>query len=207
MVEKPAPSADNPARATPAPDPSAPWPEIAAWRKAERARLIAARLAIPAEERTGMAGEIAQALDAAIGPVDGRMVSLYWPFRGEPDLRSWMAAIAARGGRTALPVVIEKARPLVFRAWQAGERLEKGVWNIPVPAEGDPVLPDIVIAPLVGFDGGNFRLGYGGGFFDRTIAAMPKMPLVIGVGYRLQRIDTIRPQPHDIPMDRIVVAD
>ena len=185
---------------------SAPWPEVAAWRKAERARLIAARLTVPADQRTRMAAEIAQQLDAIIGPPDGRMVSLYWPFRGEPDLRPWMAEIAARGGRTALPLVVAKAQPLVFRAWQAGDPLEKGVWNIPVPAQGDPVLPDIVIAPLVGFDRRNYRLGYGGGFFDRTIAAMPTKPLVIGVGYALQRMDTIRPQPHDIPMDRIVTA-
>ena len=86
------------------------------WRKAERARLIEARLAIPADVRAAHGGKIAQALDAAIGPIDGRLVSLYWPFRGEPDLRPWMAEIDARGGRTALPVVIEKAKPLVFRA-------------------------------------------------------------------------------------------
>ncbi|TIU02593.1 MAG: 5-formyltetrahydrofolate cyclo-ligase, partial [Mesorhizobium sp.] len=67
------------------------------------------------------------------------MVSLYWPFRGEPDLRGFMASINARGGRTALPVVIEKGQPLVFRAYAPGDRLEKGVWNIPIPAEGDPV--------------------------------------------------------------------
>ncbi|TSE12489.1 5-formyltetrahydrofolate cyclo-ligase, partial [Mesorhizobium intechi] len=75
---------------------------------------------------------------------------------------------------------------------------------IPIPAEGDPVLPDIVVAPIVGIDPANYRLGYGGGFFDRTLAAMPSKPLVIGVGYELQRVATIYPQPHDIPMDRIV---
>src|SRR5690606_24922582 len=104
------------------------------------------------------------------------------------------------------PVVVEKARPLVFRAYRPGDRLEKGVWNIPIPADGDPVIPDIVIAPLVGVDVRNYRLGYGGGFFDRTLAALPKRPLVIGVGYEMQRIATIHPQPHDIPMDRIVAA-
>lgn len=180
------------------------WADVRPWRKAERERLIAARLAVPADARTAMSQRIAEGLDAVIGDIAGRMVSLYWPFRGEPDLRPWMASINARGGRTALPVVIEKGQPLVFRAYVPGDRLEKGVWNIPVPAEGDPVLPDIVISPIVGIDPSCYRLGYGGGFFDRTLAAMPFKPLVIGVGYELQRIATIHPQPHDIPMDRVV---
>ncbi|MER9233590.1 5-formyltetrahydrofolate cyclo-ligase [Mesorhizobium sp. M0622] len=180
------------------------WTDVKRWRKAERERLIASRLAVSADVRTAMSQRIAESLDAVIGDIAGRMVSLYWPFRGEPDLRPWMETVNARGGRTALPVVVEKDRPLVFRAYIHGDRLEKGVWNIPIPAEGDPVLPDIVISPIVGIDPGQFRLGYGGGFFDRTLAAMPFKPLVIGVGYELQRIVTIYPQPHDIQMDRVV---
>ena len=182
------------------------WPDIARWRKVERERLIQARLAIPADERTAMSTAIAEQLDAIVGDVSSRTVSLYWPFRGEPDLRPWMASLVARGGTPALPLVVEKAHPLVFRAYRPGDRLEKGVWNIPIPAEGDPVIPDIVIAPLVGVDPKNYRLGYGGGFFDRTLAALPKKPLVIGVGYEMQRIPTIHAQPHDIPMDRIVTV-
>ncbi|WP_407941791.1 5-formyltetrahydrofolate cyclo-ligase [Mesorhizobium neociceri] len=180
------------------------WTDVRRWRKAEREQLIAARLAVSADTRTTMSQAIAKGLDAVIGNIAGRMVSLYWPFRGEPDLRPWMASINERGGHTALPVVIEKGQPLVFRAYVPGDRLEKGVWNIPIPAEGDPVLPDIVISPIVGIDPRNYRLGYGGGFFDRTLAAMPFKPLVIGVGYELQRIATIYPQLHDIPMDRLV---
>ena len=184
--------------------PMSDWTDVRRWRKAERERLIAARLAVSADARTVMSQRIAQGLDAIVGEIAGRMVSLYWPFRGEPDLRPWMASVNARGGRTALPVVIEKGQPLIFRPYAPGDRLEKGVWNIPIPAEGDPVLPDIVISPIVGIDPQNYRLGYGGGFFDRTLAAMQFNPLVIGVGYELQRIATIYPQPHDIPMDRLV---
>ncbi|MET2826865.1 5-formyltetrahydrofolate cyclo-ligase [Mesorhizobium shangrilense] len=180
------------------------WADVRRWRKAERERLIAARLAVSADARAAMSQRIAEGLDAVIGDIGSRMVSLYWPFRGEPDLRPWMASINERGGRTALPIVIEKGQPLIFRAYAPGDRLEKGVWNIPIPAEGEPVLPDIVISPIVGIDPRNYRLGYGGGFFDRTLAAMPFKPLVIGVGYGLQRIATIYPQPHDIPMDRLV---
>ncbi|WP_374120405.1 5-formyltetrahydrofolate cyclo-ligase [Mesorhizobium onobrychidis] len=180
------------------------WTDVKRWRMAERERLIAARLAVLADVRKAMSQRIGESLDAVIGDIAGRMVSLYWPFRGEPDLRPWIASVNERGGRTALPVVVEKGQPLVFRAYTPGDRLEKGVWNIPIPAEGDQVLPDIVISPIVGIDPGQYRLGYGGGFFDRTLAAMPFKPLVIGVGYELQRIATIYPQPHDIPMDRVV---
>ncbi|RVD55325.1 5-formyltetrahydrofolate cyclo-ligase [Mesorhizobium sp. M2D.F.Ca.ET.185.01.1.1] len=185
-------------------EPLSDWTDVKRWRKAERERLINARLAVSADIRSAMSARIADGLDALIGDIAGRMVSLYWPFRGEPDLRGWMASINERGGRTALPVVVEKRHPLVFRAYRPGDRLEKGVWNIPIPAAGEPVLPDIVISPIVGIDPGKYRLGYGGGFFDRTLAAMPFRPLVIGVGYELQRIATIYPQPHDIPMSEVV---
>ena len=115
-----------------------PWADVALWRKAERARLIEARLGIGADERAAMARKIAEGLDAAIGDVSGRTVSLYWPFRGEPDLRPWIVSVTDRGGRVALPVVIEKAQPLVFRAYRPGDRLEKGVWNIPFQPKANP---------------------------------------------------------------------
>lgn len=182
------------------------WPDIARWRKAERERLIAARLALPADLRGHLSMKIAEALDAIVGGAEGRIVSLYWPFRGEPDLRPWMASLVAQGATPSLPLVVGKGQQLVFRAYRPGDRLEKGVWNIPIPAEGAPIVPDVVIAPLVGVDAGNYRLGYGGGFFDRTLASLPKKPLVIGVGYEMQRIPTIYPQSHDIPMDRIVTV-
>jgi 5-formyltetrahydrofolate cyclo-ligase len=182
------------------------WADIRNWRKTERERLIQTRLAIPADIRTAMSRQIAEGLDAEIGDVRGKTISLYWPFRGEPDLRPWSATVTDRGGHIALPVVIEKARPLVFRDYRHGDRLEKGIWNIPIPPDGAEVLPDIVIAPLVGVDAQNYRLGYGGGFFDRTLAALAGKRLVIGVGYSIQHIATIFPQAHDIPMDRTVVG-
>lgn len=180
------------------------WADVARWRKAERARLIEARLALSADVRRAMAANIITGIETAIGDVGGRTISVYWPFRGEPDLRGWIASVVERGGRIALPVVVERSRPLVFRAYRPGDRLEKGVWNIPVPADGAEVTPDVIIAPVVGADSRNYRLGYGGGFFDRTLAALPGKPLVIGIGYEIARIPTIYPQPHDIPMDVIV---
>ncbi len=152
------------------------------------------------------AAAIGRVLDDLIGMSPRAVVSLYWPLRGEPDLRPWMSAAHAKGVRVALPVVVAKGQPLVFREWRSGARLERGVWNIPFPADGAEVVPTVVIAPLVGFDPGCFRLGYGGGFFDRTLASLPVKPLAIGVGHPGCRIATIYPQPHDLPMDWIVTG-
>lgn len=180
--------------------------EVMRWRKAERERLLAQRLALGADERHAQAAAIAQGLDAALGDPEGVTISLYWPIRAEPDLRFWAMSVAARGGRCALPVVVAQKVPLVFRAWRPGDRLERGIWNIPVPADGVTVMPDIVIAPVVGFDRACYRLGYGGGFFDRTLAALPLRPRVLGVGYACAEIATIYPQPHDIGMHEIITG-
>lgn len=175
---------------------------IAQWRREERQRLIALRLARPAEERRDIAAQVAAELDRLVDPA--ALVSLYWPFRGELDLRGWMRAHVARGGRIALPVVVAKGAPLVFREWQPGCRMTHGVWKIPIPAEGPEVVPEVVIAPLVGHDPACFRLGYGGGFFDRTLAGFAEKPLTIGVGDGSGAIASIYPQAHDIPMDVIL---
>jgi len=136
------------------------WAEVAVWRKAERERLIGMRLDIPAATRCEFAGRMAPRLDQVVGDVEGRMVSFYWPYRGEPDLRPWAARVVANGGMTALPVIVAHGQPLIFRAWKSGEPLMHGIWDIPAPAGGEEVSPDIVIAPLVGFDSAFYRLGH-----------------------------------------------
>jgi 5-formyltetrahydrofolate cyclo-ligase len=179
--------------------------DVMRWRKAERQRLIEDRLAIASEIRHRFSEQIAASLMDVIGDVAELTVSAYWPFRGEPDLRQLLEQITARGGRTALPVVTGRGQPLVFRAWAPRQPLERGVWNIPVPgSEAEMVEPDVVIAPVVGFDPACYRLGYGGGFFDRTLAAAAKTPRVLGVGYEQSAIATIYPLPHDIAMDVVV---
>jgi 5-formyltetrahydrofolate cyclo-ligase len=85
-------------------------------------------------------------------------------------------------------------------------RMARGLWNIPYSAETAEVVPTLVLAPLVGFDQDCFRLGYGRGFFDRTLARFPTKPLMIGVGYPSALIRTIYPQPHDMPLDWIVTG-
>lgn len=181
--------------------------EMRAWRKRERERLIGERLGLNTSMRQAMDRQIAARLDEMLSDMEGKVVSAYWPFRNEPDLKPLLKHLASKGVRPALPVVVAMHQPLVFRAWQSGEKLSRGVWNIPYPAQGAEVTPDIVIAPVVGFDRNCFRLGYGGGFFDRTLAALPQMPLRIGVGYDFQLLPAFQPHRHDIAMDMIVTPN
>jgi 5,10-methenyltetrahydrofolate synthetase len=178
--------------------------DVPPWRKEERKRLISERMALLAAEREGLDEAIRDRLATLIGPAEGLVISAYWPFRAEPDLRPLLRHLRDGGARIALPVVVAKGQPLIFREWLPGTTLARGVWNIPYPEDGPEVVPDVSIAPVVGFDGGCFRLGYGGGFFDRTLAALAVQPRGIGVGYAFQRIATIHPQPHDIPMAAVV---
>ncbi|HET7448631.1 MAG TPA: 5-formyltetrahydrofolate cyclo-ligase [Methyloceanibacter sp.] len=104
-------------------------------------------------------------------------------------------------------MVVERGKPLVFRPWSSGEPLAKGVWNVPVPATSEEVVPDIVIAPVIGFDRACYRLGYGGDFFDLTLAAVKNSPIELGVGYGQQALVTIYPQPNDIPMDMVITEE
>ena len=178
--------------------------DVARWRTGERTRLIDARRALDAETRRAAAEAVAARLDALLGDVGGLVISGWWPIRAELDLRVWLGGLAARGATAALPVVTEPGRPLTFRRWTAGTAMVRDIWNIPAPADGPEVRPDVVLAPLVGFDPAGYRLGYGGGYFDRTLAAMTPRPVAIGVGPAAARIPTIHPQPHDIPMREIV---
>lgn len=179
-------------------------PAVMAWRKTERARLIEARLALSPEARADVSRRMAALLEDRLRPLADLRFSFYWPFRGEPDLRALAARVTEAGGTAYLPVVVEKGQPMIFRPWAPGGALTRGIWNIPVPDTEEVGTPDVVIAPLVGFDPEGYRLGYGGGFFDRTLAGLSPRPRVIGVGYTLQQLDTIHPLPHDIPMDEII---
>ncbi len=181
--------------------------DVQQFRKSERQRLYAAREAWTAEARASMSRTIGEALGRGLGDLAGRRVAVYWPIRSEPDLRDWMARAHEAGAEVLLPVVVEKAAPLVFRRWAPRCRMKRGIWNIPVPADGAEAMPDLVISPLLGLDGAGYRLGNGGGYYDRTLAALPSPPEVIGVGYPDCTLETIFPMPWDIPMGRAVLGD
>jgi 5-formyltetrahydrofolate cyclo-ligase len=177
--------------------------EVKHWRRAERERLIGLRQAAPPDERRRWSERITVALGGILADRPG-ILGVYWPFRAEFDPRPLIDAELAAGREVALPVVVDKRGPLEYRLWRPGEPLVDGVWNIPVPEHGRVVRPAVVLAPVVGFDRECYRLGYGGGYFDRTLGSMVPRPVPIGVGFGFQAIATIYPQPFDIPMELVV---
>lgn len=187
--------------------------DVMRWRKAQRIALLEARAALSVTARAEIAAAIGRGLDTLLAEISpdptGKVVSGYWPIKAEPDLRFWLEALHRRGVMTALPVVETVSAPLVFRPWQPRMQMVRGHWNIPVPDTHDSLVPDIMLAPLVGWQGQGqgFRLGYGGGYFDRTLAAYHakgKRPVVIGVGLASAQLRTIFPQPHDMALDYII---
>jgi 5-formyltetrahydrofolate cyclo-ligase len=178
--------------------------EVKRWRRAERERLLALRIAAPARLRRAWGQAIEERLRSLLAERRGLRLGVYWPFRAEFDPRPLIDRLIGEGSTVALPAVVDRKGPLEYRAWRPGEPLVNGVWDIPVPEKREVVVPDAVLAPLVGFDEACYRLGYGGGYFDRTLAALRPKPLAIGVGFELSRLATIHPQSFDMPMDVVV---
>ena len=137
------------------------WDEIRRWRKEQRAHLIARRQALPQAERRRLQRLILDLVERHFPELAGGIVGSYWPFRGEVGVLPLVRRLIERGARAALPVVAEKGQPLEFRAWRPGDPLERGVWDIPIPAAREVVGPTALLVPLVGFDGAGYRLGYG----------------------------------------------
>jgi 5-formyltetrahydrofolate cyclo-ligase len=181
-----------------------PRPPDADWRKAERRRLVAARLAMADAARAAASAAIEATLAQRFAPGAFPILAGYWPIQGEWDPLPYLMRVIDAGGAVALPVAKRPAAPLEFRLWTPGAPMTAGLWDIPHPAEGAVVAPSALLIPLVGFDGAGHRLGNGGGYYDRTLAALSPRPHAIGVGFELGRLGSFAPQPHDQPMDVIV---
>lgn len=178
--------------------------DIRQWRKAQRSGLLARRAAVPRVQHQAWTAAITEKLVAGF-PLLGQMtVSFYWPFQGEFDPRFAIRRFREGGAIAALPLVIEKRAPMQFREWWPGVATSKGVFDLPVPEGTRTVVPQALLIPPVGFDARGYRLGYGGGYFDRTLATMIPQPLKICVAFELSRMETIHPQPYDIALDFIV---
>jgi len=178
--------------------------DVKAWRKAERERLIAARESLDAATRELFRQRIDAHLVRSFPGLGAAKLAFCWPIRGEYDARRLVQTLRERGAVTALPVVVAARQPLVFREWHPGVALASGPLGIPYPVGSDLVTPTAALSPMIGWDEFGHRLGYGGGFFDRTLASLARKPVVIGVSYELARMKTIRPQSWDIPMDWVV---
>ncbi|MDJ0938000.1 MAG: 5-formyltetrahydrofolate cyclo-ligase [Kiloniellales bacterium] len=145
-------------------------------------------------------------LDSLAIPADAT-VSGYWPLRDELDPRPILSALATRGQRLCLPVVVESGAPLVFRGWKPDVSLEPAAFGTQVPGADCPVLePDLLLVPLLAFDRRGFRLGYGGGFYDRTLATLRgrRPVLAVGLAFAAQEVDAVPVEAGDEPLDWIV---
>jgi len=195
--------------------------DVRTWRKLQREALIKARPQDP-NERQLRSVPILEQLGAELHAIRSAprspaqhaasgtstppplVLGIYWPFRGEIDVRELAHRHIEAGGIVALPVVIEKNAPIEFWRWRPEVPMARGLYNIPVPGEREVVAPDVLIVPLVGFDRQRYRLGYGGGYYDRTLAASTPRPRTIGIAFAEAELETTYPQAYDIPMDRIV---
>lgn len=135
-------------------------------------------------------------------------ISAYFPMNNEMDVLPLMEALAIAGYRTALPVVTTKGGILGFRQWEPGDPLEEGHYHTQQPLASAPsLLPDIALVPLLAFDTTGNRLGYGGGYYDRTLATLQRSDhhcLAIGVGYAAQQVETIPAESHDSPLHGVL---
>lgn len=186
--------------------PAAP-PAFAANQKAIlRARLLGLRRGLAAEARAGWDAAIGARILAWCAGTGVEALGVYWPLQGEPELGAAYAQLAARGVRLALPVVLEKHAPLAFTAWTPGEPMVKDGMGVAVPAALRlEARPAALLVPCLGFSPGRFRLGYGGGFYDRTLESEPR-PATLGVAYACLAAE-FASDAHDVALDAIVTED
>lgn len=174
-----------------------------------KARSEAARRRGLAHEQlsdTAKAALAARGLPVALGP-ERRVVSGFFPYKSEISALPLLKRLAGEGWTIVMPVVIGAGQPLVFRAWSVGQPTVPGVWNIPVPAEDAAVHdPDVLLVPGLSFDRKGFRLGYGGGFYDRTLDLLNKLgqPVAIGVCYQAQLVEAVPRAPYDVPLHYVM---
>jgi 5-formyltetrahydrofolate cyclo-ligase len=178
--------------------------QLIAWRKQKRSELLELRTSFSQEQLARASEMILDRVNSIFQSHGTRIAGFYSPFRGEIEVRPLIHRFLAEGGTAALPMVVGRSRPLTFRLWTPESRMVDGVFGIPYPAESRVVVPDTLVVPLVGYDDCCYRLGYGGGYYDRTLAAAEPKPLSIGIGFASLRLETIWPQQYDVPMDYII---
>ena len=193
-------------------------PDDAAFRAALRREKLAARRALDAATHDAHSARLAKHLEPLLRdfaetlPTATPTLAFCAPIDNEFDARPLVAQLLAEGWRAAMPVVVAPAAPMIFRAWTPTTPMTTDRHGIPIPVEtpaddaaiAADIAPDIVLLPLVAFDAAGYRLGYGGGYFDRTLATRVPRPQAIGVGFELARVPDTRPQTHDLPLDAIV---
>jgi 5-formyltetrahydrofolate cyclo-ligase len=173
-------------------------------KKTQRQELIEQRLNMP--DRLQRAD-----LLQLIGRTD-TMIGAYWPIKGEfdplPALHRWKEdgelLEQPLRRRIGLPVVDREKSTLQFHAWYPGCPMEEDAYNIPKPKDTEVIVPTLLFVPCVGYGAGGYRLGYGGGFYDRTLAALQPNPFTVGLGFAQGFLPDLEPEAHDVPLDAIL---
>ena len=175
-------------------------------RRALRVSRIAAREALSTEEREVHTRAIVSHLRLLLQDKQPRILGFCWPWRGEVDLRelvsAWLAEDTARCA--AIPTINTANATLQFREWEPHCVMAEGPHGIPAPANTPARHPELLLIPVNAFDEQGYRLGYGGGYFDRTLVILSPRPYTVGVGFELARVDSVQPQKHDIALDTVV---
>lgn len=180
--------------------------DLRAARKTQRLALIQARIDLPAATRAAADDALSRHLAGLLDQLEVTSIGFCWPYRAEFDLRAVVNAWLCADGRrwAALPVVGLTGEPMRWRRWHPGAEMPLDRYGIPFPGEGPNLHPDLLLIPCNGFDERGYRIGYGAGHFDRTLAAMQPRPLAVGIAYELARLPDTEPQAHDLPMDWLV---
>jgi 5-formyltetrahydrofolate cyclo-ligase len=182
-----------------------PDPEIEARKEVLRSEAMRQRSAIAQADRADAARLAADHFLDAVPLGSGQVVALYWPIRDEIDCKPILTKLMDSGQPVCLPVVNGEDEPLELRLWEPGQPLYPSGFGTLAPPEGAPIVePDIVVIPLLGFDRHGTRLGYGKGYYDRTLAKMNTLPLLVGFAFADQELDFIPRASHDVPLDILI---
>ena len=174
-------------------------------KAALRIQARAARASLDHEERAEAAKAAARHFFDGIALQASDVVAAYWRIRDELDCQPILVKLMDSNQTVVLPVVLGPEQPLDLRVWEQGASLYESGFGTLAPSELAPKAePDIVIMPLLGFDDRGTRLGYGGGYYDRTLASMTKKPKLVGLAFAAQELDRIPSEKHDVPLDAIV---
>ncbi len=178
--------------------------EDAAFRSALRRERIIAREALPTDDHLRRSTAVLGHLDALLARRHPGILACYWPIRAEVDCRPLATTLMDRGWRVCLPFIADRHQALKFRLWRPDSEMIAGEHGIPTVTKGPLLLPDVILLPVNVFDLKGYRLGYGAGYYDRTLAALSPRPYAIGVGFDLARVNSITPHAQDCPMDAVV---
>lgn len=180
-------------------------PQIEAAKAALRLKARATRAGITHSARPDAARLVAQHFFDAIPLAPGDIVAGYWRIKDEMDCQPIIIRLMDAFQPVCLPVVMGDDLPLVLRLWEQGTPLYEAGFGTLAPAETAPeVEPDVILMPLLGFDAEGTRLGYGGGYYDRTLERLTKTPRLVGLAFAAQELDAIPRDAHDVPLDTII---